>query len=278
MSRILVTGGAGSLGREIVARLKPTGNIIRIMSRSPQRPGQSAGIEWAQADLETGVGVTEAVKDVNIIINATTNGLTKPYQVDVVGAGKMLEYAKAAGVAHVIHISIVGIDRINFGYYKHKLEAEEMVKSSGVSYSILRATQFHTLPDIGLGSIRRYFFSPLFFIAPDAQLQLIDPGEVAEYLIPYVSEKAVGRIPDVGGPEILTMKQVTRMWLEAQGLKRPTFFAPILPMMRGLSEGFQKGYNTCPQNKFGKITWADYLRRKYGAPAGAQSVPQKGSA
>src|SRR5215470_5453760 len=132
MSRILVTGGAGSLGREIVARLKPTGNIVRVMSRHEPRPGQNTGVEWAQADLETGVGVEAAVKDVNIIINAATNGLTKPHQVDVVGAGKMLELAKAAGVAHVIQISIVGIDRINFVYYKEKLEAEEMVKQSGV--------------------------------------------------------------------------------------------------------------------------------------------------
>lgn len=272
MSRILVTGGTGSLGRELVSRLKQTGNIVRVMSRSTPRPGQSSGVEWAQADLKSGRGLAEAVRDVKIIINAATSSLQNTYAVDVVGAKTMLEQARAAGVAHVIHISIVGIEKIHFPYYQHKVEAEKVVMEAGVPYSILRATQFHSLADIAMQPMKHYFFSPFFLLSAQVQLQLIDPGEVADYLLPYVTEKAVGRIPDVGGPEILNLSQIAQMWLEARQMKRPMVHIPLL---RGLSEGCRKGYNTCPESRYGKITWADYLQRRYGSAQPVAPTLQK---
>ena len=59
MARVLVTGGSGTLGREVVVRLARDGHVVRVMSRLSREPeaGSQAGTEWAQADLQSGEGL-----------------------------------------------------------------------------------------------------------------------------------------------------------------------------------------------------------------------------
>ncbi len=259
MSRILITGGRGILGREIVARMKSTGHVIRVMSRRAAQ--MDTQVEWVQVDLESGAGLAQALQQVDIVVHCATN-VFKTQQVDIDGTKHLLEQARTGQVKHVIYISIVGIDCIpTFPYYKAKLAAEQIVKESGVPYSILRATQFHTFPDMVLSPLRRGFWSPALLLRQESLFQLIDAGEVADYLLPYITERAVGSIPDIGGPEVLKLGQIAKMWLEAQGLHRPLLFVPAPLAFR---EGFRRGYNTVPERKYGSITWADYLHQKYG--------------
>lgn len=260
MTRILITGGTGVLGSEFVARLNPTEHTIRIMSRGT-RPADVKH-EWAQADMGTGAGLAEAVRGVDIIINAASHPY-KTQAVDVVGTQKLTEIAREAGVKHFFHISIVGIEHIPYYYYTAKVATEKAVIASGIPYSILRATQFHTLPDMFLQPLRRYPWAPaLMVMPPQGQFQLIDPGEVAEYALPFVLGEPSGRLQDVGGPEILRLSDITQMWMEAQGIKHPIIYTPI---MRKVAAGFRKGDNTCPDHRYGKITWEDWLARKYGS-------------
>lgn len=259
MSRILVTGGRGGLGSEVVARLKPTGNTVRVMSRSAAQPNDDHALEWTQADMQSGAGLAEAVKEVDIIVNCASSPGANAQAVDVVGTKSLLDAAQAAGVKHFIHISIVGINRIPTPYYQTKVAAEEVVKAGNVSYSILRATQFHTLLDGFLKPLREATEPPP--LQPDASYQLIDTGECAEYLLPYVNENALGEIPDVGGPEVLTLAEIAQQWLAAQELPMPTTFSTTLPP---IGANARHGYNTTPDNRYGKITWAEYLKRRYG--------------
>jgi len=258
MTRILITGGAGVLGSEIAARAKLAGHTVRVMSRKP-RPA-NADTEWAQADMGTGEGVEEALRGVDIIVNAASNPFNTK-KVDIEGTKHLAELGRKAGVEHLFHISIVGIDRIPYSYYQVKLAAEQVVKQSGLPYSILRATQFHTLPGVFFDFLKRFYWSPALFLTPDAQFQLIDPGEVAEYAMPLITAQPAGLLPDVGGPEILRMDEIAKSLMIAEGVRRPLIY---LPMSRAIAEGFRKGYNTCPDNRYGKITWADWLARRYG--------------
>ncbi|MEZ4668742.1 MAG: NAD(P)H-binding protein [Anaerolineae bacterium] len=260
MSRILITGGSGTLGQEIVQQLETTSNTVRIMSRKAAPP--DVKIEWAQADLETGEGITEALRDVDIIINSASQAL-KANKVDIEGTRQMLAQARSCGVKHIIHISIVGIDRLSsYPYYQSKLEAEKVIMESGMPYSIARITQFHTLLDTFLSPLRKLPWTPLFSLPPTSLFQLIDPSEAAEYLMPFISEVPTGRIPDVGGPEVLALDEIAKLWLKAQNMWRPHFHLPI--MLRETGEGLRHGYNTVPENKYGQITWADYLETRYG--------------
>ena len=116
MARILVTGGNGVLGRQIVAKLSAR-YTVRVMSRRPARAAVSM-VEWAQADLETGDGLKAALADVSAIIHAASNPFKHSRQVDVNGTRRLMEQARTAKIAHVIYISIVGIDRIPYPYYQ----------------------------------------------------------------------------------------------------------------------------------------------------------------
>src|SRR5258705_5165624 len=145
MSRILVTGGTGVLGGELFSRLQQAGHRPRIMSRKSHPADLGTRLEWAQADIMTGQGLAAAVTGVDAIIHAASNARSNTQQTDVEGTERLVKAANAAKVAHLIYISIVGIDRIPYSYYKSKLAAEQIIQSGNVAWSILRATQFHDL-------------------------------------------------------------------------------------------------------------------------------------
>jgi hypothetical protein len=66
----------------------------------------------------------------------------------------------------------------------------------------------------------------------------------------------------VGGPQVLTLDTILRLWLQAQGITRTITYLPEDPI---IGEAFRQGYNTIPSNPYGKITWVDYLKIHYGA-------------
>jgi len=258
MTRVLVTGGTGGLGRQVVPELIEAGCTVRIMSRRPQPTSLQPHTEWTQADLETGQGIPEAVSGSDVIVHAATSVVRHTRQVDVDGTRLLLEKARAAGVSHVIYISIVGIDRIPFPYYRYKLAAEEVIKSAGIPWSILRATQFHSLLDLFLrASTRVPLVAPL---STDLKFQPIATSEVAGRLREIATAGPVGRLPDIGGPQVHTFGELAHTWLNIRGMHRAVI---PLPLPGKVAQGFRHGYNTCPEHALGKITWAEWVRCKY---------------
>lgn len=261
MTKILVTGGSGALGREIVKCLANTGYSVRIMSRNPERHAEqtTTAIEWVQGNLASDQGLAEAVADVDIIVHAATDPLHSR-QIDVNGTRLLLAKAHETGVvSHVVYISIVGIDRIEYGYYKSKLEAEELIKQSGIPWSILRATQFHTLLDIMLRATTKL---PLVLLPTDLQFQALAPGETADRLCEIIAAGPSGSVPDLGGPEVLTSRQLMHIWLKQRGLYRL-----VIPLwLPGKAAyGFRHGFNTCfsSEAQRGTITWSEWVQKKY---------------
>jgi uncharacterized protein YbjT (DUF2867 family) len=177
---------------------------------------------------------------------------------DVMGTRRLLAAAKATGVKHFLYISIAGIDRIPFPYYRAKVAAEAEVEQGGVPYTILRATQFHSLIDGWLLQPLKKF--PAAFIPTDFKFQPVDTGEVAEALCALAQGAPVGRAPDMGGPEVLTLGEMARPWLAAQ---RKRGWPLWLPVPGAVGHAFRNGYNTCPANRQGKITWAQWVAQKY---------------
>lgn len=265
MNRILITGGNGQLGRSLVGKLTPHAEyVVRVMSRRP-RPGSiPSHIEWAQAALESGVGVQQAVAGVQTIVHAATS-LYHTWQTDVEGTHRLLEMAGAAGVSHIAYISIVGIDRITgFPYYTAKLAAEKLIEEGGIPWSILRATQFHYLLDLLLQWLSR---SPIVPLPTDFPFQPIAQEEVALALVQAIAAGASGRLPEVGGPEVLTVKEVARTWLQVRGMRRL-----ILPvhLPGAAAAGFRRGDHTSPQNRQGRVTWREWVERTYAKSTAAR--------
>lgn len=268
MDRILVTGGNGALGRELVSKLAgDPARTVRVMSRR-QRPAYAPShVEWAQADLATGVGVEDAVAGVQTIVHAASSPFRRTRQVDVEGTRRILEQARAAGVEHLIYISIVGVDRVPTGYYQAKRAAEEIIANGDVPWTILRATQFHYLLDLALSILMKF---PIGLWFTDLPWQPVATEEVANALYQSVAAGPAGRLPDLGGPEVLSGSELARTWLRVRGKRRA-----ILPVrLPGeAAEGFRRGDHTCPQNRQGKITWREWLERKYRQSASAPVRP-----
>jgi uncharacterized protein YbjT (DUF2867 family) len=270
MNRVLVTGGTGGLGREIVHKLLKSGYIVRVMSRRSQAYSQWPEVEWIQADLATGVGLNEAVADVDTIIHAATDAgvtlenatlnaflrkslLRHDGSVDIQGTKLLLEQAHACGVAHCIYISIVGVEHIPFAYYRHKLAAEAVVRESKVPWSIVRATQFHSLLDIFIRTAAKL---PVLALTTDFQFQPVDPTEVAGYLCAFAEHGPNGRCPDFGGPEVLTLSNLARTWLDVYGSKQRIIHVSLPGKT---ARTLRQGGLTSPFEKRGTITWAEWL-------------------
>jgi uncharacterized protein YbjT (DUF2867 family) len=160
---ILVTGGTGTLGREVVPRLRNTGRDVRVLSRHGR--ADEDGIRYLTGDLATGEGVEPAVDGVETIIHCagTARG-------DQVKARHLVVAASRAGTPHLVFISVVGADRIPvvsgidramFGYFASKRAAEQVIAGSGLPWTTLRATQFH---DLALLTVRQLARLP---VAPD---------------------------------------------------------------------------------------------------------------
>src|SRR5258708_9917026 len=139
---VLVTGGTGALGREVVNELRGSGHRARVLSRM-----RGTGHDWAQGDLASGKGLDKALTDIDVVIHAGS-AAREPWRlkaVDVDGTRRLIDAAKLARVRHLVFISIVGMEGVAYPYYASKLQAESVVKEGTLPWTILRATQFHTL-------------------------------------------------------------------------------------------------------------------------------------
>jgi uncharacterized protein YbjT (DUF2867 family) len=250
---VLVTGGTGALGRHVVIQLRNKGHRARILSRNPK-----GHVDAVQGDLATGAGLLKAVSGMDAIIHAATH-LTKLQATDVVGTRRLLAMAREEGIKHVVYISIVGMEGVAYPYYKSKLAAEAVVKENIVPWSILRATQFHTLMETFLGA---FSWPPLFATVPfNWQFQPVDPSEVAARLVEVVTHEPAGVLPDFGGPEVREFKSLATSWLKATKSNKRLVNLPM-PLIR-FSRQFAEGRLLTPDHKEGKITFERYLENKY---------------
>lgn len=266
---VLITGATGQLGRELAPIAAAAGHTVRIMSRHARpAPSNSPAVsfEWAQADIASGQGVPEAVEGIDAVFHLASD-LRQSEAVDVDGTWHLTQAAHQAGVGHLIYVSIVGIDDIPLGYYKRKRQAEGIVASSGVPHSILRATQFHSLLDSLVSAAARV---PLVMSLPtDFQYQGVAEQDVAQRLICCLAQGPGGRLADFGGPQVLTLGDIARSWLEVHGIRRRLIH---LPLPGPVAAGFRAGKNTVPSDKVGAgmetevgtevgtVDWREWLR------------------
>jgi uncharacterized protein YbjT (DUF2867 family) len=222
-----------------------------------QRAGPDPRVSCAVADLISGVGLKEAVADIDVIVHAASNSRNAG-AVDVEGTQRLVDVARTAGVKHLLYVSIVGIDRIPFAYYQRKLAAERLIAESGVPFSILRATQFHSFVAALLNDASRYpFVMPLpsgFFV------QSVAVEEVAARLCRAIDDGPCGRLRDFGGPEVLPVEEVAAAWMQQPHLYVGLWAMPIY-LPGKVAEAFRAGYNTCPDGERGTETWRDWMIR-----------------
>ncbi|HYZ99216.1 MAG TPA: NAD(P)H-binding protein, partial [Acidimicrobiales bacterium] len=178
---ILVTGGTGTLGRLVVARLRDAGHDVRVLSR--HRRDGTDGVELVAGDLDSGEGVDAAVAGVEVVVHCA--GASKG---DEHKARHLVRAASGAGVRHLVNVSVVGADRVPvvsgvdramFAYFASKLAAERVVAGSGVPWTTLRATQFHQLMMTVARALAKLPVAPL---PAGFRFQPVDAADVADRL------------------------------------------------------------------------------------------------
>jgi uncharacterized protein YbjT (DUF2867 family) len=268
-SPILVTGGTGTLGREVVPRLRNTGRDVRVLSRHGR--ADEDGIRYLTGDLATGQGVEPAVDGVDTIIHCagTARG-------DQVKARHLVEAASRAGARHLVFISVVGadkipvvsgIDRAMFGYFGSKLGAERAVAESGLPWTTLRATQFH---DLLLMTVQQLARLPVIPVPAGFRFQPVDPGEVAARLVELALGPPAGLAPDLAGPRVYELAELLRGYLRSRGRHRP-----ILPVRvpGRAARAIRSGANLSPDRAVGHRTWEDFLAARAPAPSPSGAGP-----
>jgi uncharacterized protein YbjT (DUF2867 family) len=152
-------------------------------------------------------------------------------------------------------ISIVGADRVSWGYIGSKLEAERRVTESGLPWTIQRATQFY---DLILAGARRAEKVPVIPVPSSMRVQPVDPDEVAARLVELALGDPAGRVPDFGGPEVTDAADLIRRYLHLTGRRRPV--VPVwLPGMAKVRAGALLAEEPSVR---ARRRWEDFLDRK----------------
>ncbi len=251
MTSVLVTGGTGLLGRRVTRALAADGHTVRILSRTA--PGLPVpGAETVVGDLGTGAGLLRAVTGTSTIVHCATDP-RRSRTVDVEGTGRLLEAARDAGRPHVVHVSIVGVDRIPTEYYRSKLAAEEAIERSGLPWTVLRTTQFH---EFVLRLLDRLTGLPVVPVPRGWRVQPIDVDEVARRLADAVVAGPAGRLPDLGGPDVFPVVDLVRDRLRESPRRRPVL---QLPLPGAFGAALRAGANLVPGNPSGGRTWPEFV-------------------
>lgn len=246
--RIAIAGATGSVGAPTAAALAERGHEVRALSRhSDEYP----------VDLTTGEGLPAALEGCQVLIDASNAGPSeKPARAVLIEGGRrLIEAARDAGVRHHVCISIVGIEQVPIPYYRVKVEQEQLVVDSGLPYSIVRSTQFHSLVTYLFESAARFLVVP----GGRPKLQPVDPGDVAVVLADVAEGDPIGGRTSVVGPEVEELGSLAREWKQATGRRVLVGPAPLPPR---LGKPLRAGALTdAAAEHHGSVGFAEWLRR-----------------
>jgi uncharacterized protein YbjT (DUF2867 family) len=253
---VLVTGGTGRLGQHVVTRLAGSGCDVRVLARH-RRPVPQ-GVTFFTADLRAGQGIEPAVTGAAVIIHCATST-----RGDAGATRNLVTAASRAGSAHLVYVSIAGIDRIaSWGYPKAKLQAEQIVAGSGLPWTILRVTQFY---DYCLANAQRLSRLPVAPVPAGFTVQPVDPRDVADRLAELALGEPAGRAPDMAGPRVSSWTDLLKGYLEASHRRRRVL--PVrIPGTRAVRNG---ALLPPPGHTTGSRTWEEFLATRLREQAAA---------
>ena len=212
--KILVVGGSGLIGSQVIANLTALGH--EAASASPR-----SGV-----DTVTGEGLTEAVAGADTVVDVSNSPSFDDEPVMhffTASTRNLLAAERAPGVGHHVALSIVGADRTQqSGYMRAKVAQEKLIEESGRPYSIVRATQFFEFVDAIADSATDGNTVRL----PHGAFQPIAAQDVATAVTQAAIEQPLNGIVNIAGPEKSGMDDFIRTRLAASGDPRQVVTDP----------------------------------------------------
>lgn len=206
--KIVVIGGTGLIGSRLVSTLRSKGH--EVLAASPD-----SGVNTI-----TGEGLDAALAGAQVVVDVSNSpsfedaAVMKFFQTSTTN---LLGTEKRAGVRHHVALSIAGADRVSdSGYLRAKVAQENLIKGSGVPYSILRSTQFFEF----IGRIASPGKDGEGVHVSSALFQPILSADVVAALADVTLGAPVNGTVEVGGPEKFRMDDLVRRVLRANGDQR----------------------------------------------------------
>jgi uncharacterized protein YbjT (DUF2867 family) len=206
--KIVVIGGSGLIGSKVVKRLREARH--EVIAASPD-----SGVNTI-----TGEGLSEALAGAQVVVDVANSPSfeDKAALEFFTTSGRNLMAAEAAaGVRHHLGLSVVGTERLlQSGYFRAKMAQENLIKASGIPYTILHSTQFFEF--IG-GIVKSGAEGDVIRLSP-ALVQPIASDEVAATLAELALGPPLNATVEVAGPEARPLDKFARKFLAASGDKR----------------------------------------------------------
>jgi uncharacterized protein YbjT (DUF2867 family) len=200
--KIVVIGGTGLIGSKVVQKLTAQGH--QALAASPD-----TGV-----DATTGRGLAEALAGADVLVDlsntrAFDEATARPF---FESSGRNVAKAeREAGVRHHVALSVVGTDRLqHIGYFRAKLAQEQIIKSSGIPYTIIRATQFFEF----LRAIAADATTGETVRLPSASFQPIAADDVATAVATAAVGTPVNDTIEIAGPDRMPMSALVARFLK----------------------------------------------------------------
>jgi NADH dehydrogenase len=247
VTRVLVTGGTGFVGRHVLRALGERGYGVRALVRSEARAGEAAalGAEPVRGDVTDAASLRAAVAGSEVVVHLVSILVGRPTDFERIMAratSDLVAAAEEAGARRIVLMSALGTStqtRDLVPYYRAKWAMEETVRASRLEHVILRPSFVFgadggALPRF-LRIARRAPVTPI--LGPGTQrLQPIWVEDLAAIVAAVVDEPAAaGRVLELGGPDVVSWNELWPQLQRAQGKRRPTVhvpFALIRPLAR----------------------------------------------
>ena len=202
--KIIVIGGTGLIGSRVVEKLRAGGD--EAVAAAP-----STGVNTVTCE-----GLAKVLKGASVVIDVSNspsredNAVMNFFQTST---RNLLAYEAAAGVEHHVALSVVGADRLmESGYLRAKIAQENLIKSSSIPYSIVRATQFFE----SIQDIANFSSDGKTARLPSVLTQPMAAGDVASAMCRIALGSPLNSTVEIAGPEEFRLDELVRRALAAR--------------------------------------------------------------
>ncbi|USZ73060.1 complex I NDUFA9 subunit family protein [Natronosalvus halobius] len=235
---VLVAGGTGFIGTNLCRELRDRGHDVTALARDPNPDSVPEGVETAVGDVSAYDSIVETVADHDAVVNLVSLSVlyqppsgTSHEEVHFGGTKNLLDAAEEGGVQRFVQMSNMGADPTSdVAFFRAKGMAEDAVRESDLEWTIF-------CPSVVFGDggefveFTKKLTTPYLTILPgggNTPFQPIWVGDLVSMLADALEDdRHVGERYEIGGPDVFTLKEVTKLAYRAEGRSVTVFPVPM---------------------------------------------------